>query len=256
MVTSTEPQETDDNIEIIPETPDEQDPGVDEGATEEQTTEEAPAEVTEEAPDAGQPSEARLLNDTTSQQPQPAESQANQEALAELQRRRVEERNNQWRSKVSQAAKRLEQQLQESDHTPEQARYHAKRYVQQEQKFRQQDEEAASMIGFIQGRNMAAVHFMKKHGLASEQVMNDLIELQNLATPDEQDKAAKRIKEDRALRAENAQLKQGRVAPQTFDNSQGSAAATTNQSRLLDAYNAGDRSDAAVRAAKSQTFGS
>ena len=69
------------------------------------------------------------------------------------------------------------------------------------------------------------------------------------------DKAAKRIKEDRALRTENAQLKQGRVAPQTFDNSQGSAEVSTNDDRLLDAYLAGDRSDAAVRAARKLTFG-
>ena len=161
-----------------------------------------------------------------------------------------------WRSRVSKAAKTYQQQLEEAGYMTEQAKDQAKRYVQQERKFRQQDEEAAGMIGYIQGRNMAAVHYMKKHGLASEQVLNDLIALQNLTSPAEQDKAAKRIKEDRALRAENAQLKQGRVVPQTFDNSQGSAEATTNQSRLLDAYLAGDRSDAAVRAAKSQTFGS
>jgi hypothetical protein len=256
MVTSTEPQEIDENVEIIPETPEEQAPGGDEVATEEQATEEAPAEAPEEAPDAGQPSEARLLNDTAPQQAQPAQPQVDQKAIAELHQRRIAEQEQMWRSKVSKAARAYQQQLEEAGYMPEQARDQAKRYVQQERKFRQQDEEAAGMIGYIQGRHMAAVHYMKKHGLASNQVLDDLTALQNASSPAEMDKAAKRIKEDRALRAENAQLKQGRVAPQTFDNSQGSAEATTNQDRLLDAYLAGDRSDAAVRAARRLTLGS
>jgi hypothetical protein len=255
MVTSTGPQEIDENIEIITtETPEEQAPGGDEVATEGEATEESPAETPDTG--GGQPSEARLLEDTAPQQPQPAQPQVDQKAIQELQQRRVAEQEQMWRSKVSKAARTYQQQLEESGYMPEQAKDQAKRYVQQERKFRQQDAEAAGMIGHIQGRHMAAVHYMKKHGLANDQVLNDLTTLQNTASPAEMDKAAKRIKEDRALRTENAQLKQGRVAPQTFDNSQGSAEATTNQNRLLDAYLAGDRSDAAVRAAKSQTFGS
>ena len=139
---------------------------------------------------------------------------------------------------------------------PEQARDQAKRYVQQEQKFRKQDEEAANMVGYIQGRNMAAVHFLKKHGLAPQQVLDDLVALQKTNSPAEMEKEAKRMKSDRTMRAEIAQLKQGRVPPQTFDNSQGSAEATTNQDRLLDAYLAGDRSEAAMRAARKLTLGS
>ena len=258
MVTSTGPQEIDENIEIItPETPEEQAPGGDQVATEEQATEEAPAEAQAEAPDAGdgQSSEARLLNGTAPQQPQPVQPQVDQKALQELQQRRIAEQDQQWRAKVSKSARTYQQQLEEAGYMPEQARDQAKRYVQQEQKFRKQDEEAAGMIGHIQGRHMAAVHYMKKHGLANDQVLNDLIALQNSARPAEMDKAAQRIKEDRALRAENAQLKQGRVAPQTFDNSQGSAEATTNQDRLLTAYINGDRSEAATNAARRLALG-
>ena len=69
------------------------------------------------------------------------------------------------------------------------------------------------------------------------------------------EKEAKRMKRERALIAENTRLKQGRVAPQTFDNSQGSAEVTTNQDRLLEAYINGDRSEAAVKAAKFLTLG-
>ena len=254
MVTSAEPQEIDENIEIITaEAPDEQAPGVDEVATEEETSTEAPTEAP--ATGEGQPSEAQILGDNTPQQPQPVQSQVDQKALQELQQRRVAEQEQAWRGKVSKAARSYQQQLEESGYMPDQAKDQAKRYVQQEQKFRKQDEEAAGMIGHIQGRHMAAAHFMKKHGLASDQVLNDMLALQNTASPADMDKAAKRIKEDRALRAENVQLKQGRVAPQTFDNSQGSAEATTNQDRLIDAYNAGDRSDAAVRAVRKATFG-
>ena len=127
---------------------------------------------------------------------------------------------------------------------------------QQEQKFRKQDEEAASMIGYIQGRQTAAVHFMKKHGLADKQMLDDLMALQQTNNPAEMEKEAQRIKNDRALRAENAQLKQGRVAPQAFDNSQGAAESSSSDNRLLDAYNAGDRSEAAVRAARRLALGS
>ena len=99
MVTSTGPQEIDENIEIItPETPEEQAPGGDEVATEEQATEEIPVE----APDAGdgQPSEARLLNDTAPQQAQPAQSQINQQAIAELKQRRIAEQEQMWRGLI------------------------------------------------------------------------------------------------------------------------------------------------------------
>ena len=63
------------------------------------------------------------------------------------------------------------------------------------------------------------------------------------------------MKRERELVAENAKLKQGRVAPQTFDNSQGSAEATSNQDRLLEAYISGDRSEAAIKAARRLALG-
>ena len=252
MVTSTDPQEIGEII--TPEEPEGEAPVEEQVETEGESTGEAPAETDVPAGD-GQPSEARLLNDTAPQQPQPVQPQVDQQAIAELKQRRIAEQEQLWRGKVSKAAKTYQKQLEDNGYMPDQALDQARRYVQQEQKFRKQDEDAAGMIGHIQGRHMAAVHYMKKHGLASDQVLNDIIALQNSASPAEMDKAAKRIKEDRALRTENAQLKQGRVAPQTFDNSQGSAEATTNQNRLIDAYNAGDRSDAVVRAVRKATFG-
>jgi len=256
MVTTTGPQEIDENIEVItPEVPEEQAPGGDEVATEEQPTEEAPAEAVAAPDTTEQQPEASLLTGGIPPRPQVDQSQLLAKQEAELRRRRIAEQDQQWRTKVSSAAKSYQKQLEEAGYLPEQALDQAKRYVQQERKFRQQDEQASQIVDDIKGRQVAMVHFMKKHGLANDQVLNDLIALQNTTNPAEMDSLAKRIKEDRALRTELAQLKQGRVTPQTFDNSQGSAEATTNQGRLLDAYLAGDRSDAAVRAARNQTFG-
>jgi len=89
-----------------------------------------------------------------------------------------------------------------------------------------------------------------------QQMLDDLIALQRATSPDAMEREASRMKRERALIAENARLKQGRVAPQTFDNSQGSAEVTTNQDRLLEAYINGDRSEAAVKAARRFAFGS
>ena len=138
---------------------------------------------------------------------------------------------------------------------PEQARDQARRYVAQEQKFRKQENEAAEMIGYVQGKQAAAIHFMKQQGLANQQMIEDFMALQMANTPAEMEREAKRMKRERGLIAENARLKQGRVPPQTFDNSQGAAEATSNQDRLLEAYNNGDRSEAAVRAARRMAFG-
>jgi hypothetical protein len=254
MVTSTNPDEMNESIQIIE--PEEQDGNV--APEEPQPIEDSPSGEADEQP-VSQTGGGESVSTSVASEPPPAQPprpQADEAAIAELQQRRVAEQEQAWRFNVGRAARAYEQKLQEVGYMPEQARDQARRYVQQEQKFRQQDEEAASMIGHIQGRNMAAIHFLKKHGLANEQVLNDLAALQRTSSPAEMEKEAIRMKNDRAMRSEIAQLKQGRVPPQTFDNSQGAAEATTNQDRLLDAYLAGDRSEAAMRAARKLTLGS
>jgi hypothetical protein len=249
MVMSTEPQELDESVDII-------EPAVveEEGQVEEpEAIEAAPTEEAAVAPTEATDSVADVA---AAPPPPPAAPAVDQKALQELQQRRVAEKERDWREQVGKQARTYEQQLQENGYMPEQARDQARRYVQQEQKFRKQDEEAANMVGYIQGRQSAAVHFMKKHGLADKQMLDDLMALQQTNSPTEMEKEAQRIKNDRALRAENAQLKQGRVAPQTFDNSQGAAEASSSDNRLLDAYNAGDRSEAAIRAARRLALGS
>ena len=181
---------------------------------------------------------------------------ADQRSIDELRERRAQDVQRQGQDSVGKQARAYEQRLQEAGYIPEQARDQARRYVQQEQKFRMQEQEAAEMVGFIEGRQQAAIHFMEKHGLANKQMIADLRALQQTDTPSAMEKEAKRMKDDRALRAENARLKQGTVPPQTFDNSQGAAEATSNDARLLQAYIDGDRSEAATSAVRRKMTGS
>ena len=250
MVMSTEPQELDESVDIVEPAVAEEESSVEEP----EAIEAAPTGEVEAAPAGATDGSSDVV--AAPPPPPPATPQVNQRAIQELQQRRAMEQERTWRDQVGRVARSYEQQLQEAGYMPEQARDQARRYVQQEQKFRKQDEEAANMIGYVQGRQSAAVHFMKKHGLANKQMLDDLMALQQTNSPAEMEKEAQRMKNDRALRSENARLKQGRVAPQAFDNSQGAAEASSNDNRLLDAYNNGDRSEAAIRAARRLALGS
>ena len=257
MVMPTEPQV----VEEVQIDSEEVDPDVDIGSlsvpdeteteadtTADTTTEVAPPETVEEP--------SAFLENTPAPQETPSAPPVDQQAINELHQRRAQDMQRQWQESVGKQARAYEQRLQEAGYMPEQARDQARRYVQQEQKFRKQEQESAEVVGFIEGRQRAAIHFMEKHGLANKQMISDFIALQQTETPTAMEIEAKRIKGDRDLRAENARLKQGQVPPQTFDNSQGAAEATSNDQRLLDAYNNGDRSEAAIKAARRFAFGS
>ena len=256
MVTAIEPQDTDETITIV-------DPV--ESVTE-VAEPEAPAEGTpEESPEAVPSGDAPVVTeeqvaapaDTVAQQAPPSQPapQVDQKSIDELRKYQQADVQREWTEKIGRTARAYEQQLNDAGYMPEQARDQARRYVQQEQKFRKQEEDSSNMIGYVQGKQAAAVHFMQKHGLANQQMLNDLMSLQSANSPADMEREAQRMKRERGLIAEYARLKQGRVAPQTFDNSQGSAEATSYQDRLLEAYIAGDRSDAAVKAARRLAMG-
>ena len=260
MVTAIEPQDIDETITVV-------DPV--ESVTE-VAEPEAPAEGTpEESPEAVPSGDAPVVTEgqaapsvdtgtppvpQQSSPPQPA-PQVDQKSIDELRRYQQADVQREWKDRVGKTARAYEQQLNDAGYMPEQARDQARRYVQQEQKFRQQETETAEMLGYVQGKQAAAVHFMRKHGLANQQMLNDLMSLQAANSPGDMEREAQRMKRERGLIAENARLKQGRVAPQTFDNSQGSAESVSNQDRLLEAYIAGDRSDAALQAARRLALG-
>jgi hypothetical protein len=185
--------------------------------------------------------------------PQP---QVGPEAVDELMKRRQADSQRQWEQQVLQRARQLEQRAQEQGTDPQSARQVARQYVAHQKELRDQESKAMDLVGFVEGRSNAAMHFAQKHKLVNKQALEDIQTLLKFRTPQEMELEARRMAQLRSQAAEIAQLKQGRVAPQTFDNSQGAAEATSNDQRLLDAYNNGDRSDAAVRAARRLAFGS
>ena len=257
MVTPATPQDVEPQISYL----DEADPDVDAGlpAPPDDAPPETPVATAAEAAPTDSAAPAPVAE---APEPTPEESPAppsappvDQKAVEELQRMRNAESQRQWQEQVGRQARDYQQRLADAGYLPEQAREQARTYIQQEQRIRSQEQQSAEAVGFVQGRQAAAVHFLQKHGLANKQAMDDLALLQRLGSPEEMEREAKRMKEHRELRAENARLKQGQVTAQTFDNSQGAAEATSNADRLLEAYNNGDRSEQAVRAARRMAFG-
>ena len=178
-----------------------------------------------------------------------------EQELMELQRHRQANAQKEWQQNLIREAQAVERRAQEQGADPQSARLVARQHLAHAQKLRQQDEKALDLVGFVEGRNNAAMNYAQKYNLLPKQALADIQALTRTRTPQEMDVEAKRIAQFRSQRAEIERLKQGRVAPQTFDNSQGSAEVTTNQDRLLDAYINGDRSEAATNAARRLHYG-
>ena len=247
MVTPATPQDVEPQISYL----DEADPDVDAGLP--APPDDAPPETPVAPTDSAVPAPvAEAPEPTPEESPAPPSAPpVDQKAVEELQRMRNAESQRQWQEQVGRQARDYQQRLADAGYLPEQAREQARTYIQQEQRIRSQEQQSAETIGFVQGRQAAAVHFLQKHGLANKQAMDDLALLQRLGSPEEMEREAKRMKEHRELRAENARLKQGQVPAQTFDNSQGAAeASSSSDQRLMDAYINGDRSEAASAAVR------
>ena len=230
-------------------------PVVEDSPAEEPVVGDAPAATTQEAP-AAAPAEAPVAAPSEPAAPAPQQPQVSQAEIEELQRRRQEETQRQFRDDLGNKARTYEKQLTDAGYLPEQARAQAKQYMQGEMKSQQQEQKALDLVGFVEGRQMAALHFMEKNGLADKQFVSDYQALLSSADPQQMEREAQRMKKERDTNAELTRLRQGQVPPQTFDNSQGAAEASTSDDRLLAAYNNGDRSPAATEAARRMTFGS
>ena len=229
-------------------------------------TEAAPVvETTEEAPTTGAnaaPTEAAVETTALSESPPkitPEQQQADirrDMELQELGERRVQEQEQQRRQAMVQQAKQYEQNLLDEGLLPDQARKQTRQMVSYENRIQEQEKKSMQLMQFSEGRNIAALELGMKYGLIPKQVVDDISVLLRTSSPDAMSFEAQRISELRSTRAEIAKLKQAQVQPQTFDNNQGSSEASSNQSRLLDLYLAGNRSEAAVKAARNLTLGS
>ena len=108
-----------------------------------------------------------------------------------------------------------------------------------------QQQNLQSKVQVEQGKRNASVHFAKQYNLG----IDALGRLEQAQTPDEMKAIAENMSNLAKLERENAELK-SRLAPQqSFDTNTPTPAAATNEDRLLDAYLAGDRSEAANKAA-------
>ena len=179
-----------------------------------------------------------------------------QAQLRELNNMRQVNAQKEWEQKTIREAQAIERRMAEQGVDPQSARQVARQHLNSQKTLRDQEGKALSLIEEVEGKHNAALHMLNKHGLANKQTLDDLKTLLAFNTPDSMEREAQRMSQFRKQAAEITRLKQGQVAPQTFDNSQGAAEATSNDGRLLDAYNNGDRSEAAVRAARRFAFGS
>ena len=176
--------------------------------------------------------------------------------LEELGRRRREQEESERKQTLLKKARAHEQNLLNDGLLPDQARKVTTQMIGYENKLHDVQQKSMELLQFAEGRNIAALQIGMKHGLIPKEVVDDINVLLRSQSPDGMEFEAKRMSELRQARAEISQLKQGQVKPQTFDNSQGSAEAVNSEDRLIDAYLNGDRSEAAVQAAKRLTFGS
>ena len=174
----------------------------------------------------------------------------------EIQRRRAEEDNRIWKDRVGNEAREFQKTLEGQGYLPDHAKEQAKRLIQTRHQQNVLEQRSDMMLKETEGRHLATIHYMKLHGLIDEETANIYNSLQQSIDTDQMDREVQRIKKDRDIQSELTTLRQGRVSPQTFDSSQGSTEASTSESRLAQAYRDGDRSPAAVEAARRMTFGS
>ena len=226
--------------------------------TTEQPTEETPVQSEVTTAVTEQPVQEQPLPESPPEKTQEQIQQelTRQREIDELSQRRTQEAENQRKQQLMQRAQQSERQLLDEGMLPEQARRQTKQMLQYENRLYEQDKQAVELLQFAEGRNIAALQIGMKHGLIPKEVVDDINVLLRSQSPDNMEFEAKRMSELRQTRAEISRLKQGQVKPQTFDNSQGSAEAVNSEDRLIDAYLNGDRSEAAVQAAKRLTFGS
>ena len=184
--------------------------------------------VTEEAPPAAPP-----IDDLTRR-------------IQEVEQQNAQYAQAQYQTQIQQQTDHYRQQLEQQGYLPEQADQIAQNWSSQQGQVAQMQQQQSDYVRHIQGQSAAAEHFDAQYDLN----LPDLAELRKYQDPQSMEAAAKRMKSDREKDAEIARLKAQLVPSQSFDDSQSTPAASTDEGRLLERYNQGDRSSQAQAAAR------
>ena len=137
-------------------------------------------------------------------------------------------------------------QLETQGYLPEHADQYANYYMQTQEQQQRLMQQAEQYGQHLQGKQLAAEHFVKKYNLGVE----DFVALRQYEDPGAMEQGAKKLAADRERDNELAKFKQAQVPAQSFDNSQGNPQVAANEGSWLDRYNSGDRSPQAEAAAK------
>ena len=166
-----------------------------------------------------------------------------QQTLQQTQKRlqQVEQQNLQ--NQMLYETENYKQQLAQQGYSNEQIQYAADTYYQNRVQQAQVEQNYKKGLEFREGQFKASLQFGKKYNVDPEVLLK-------YQTPQEMETAAKHMSEVRALKEENARLKQGKVPTQNFDNNTAPAEATTSEERLLDLYNSGVRNPETEAAAR------
>jgi len=222
----------------------------------EEPSAEAPATGTEEATPApsgnvaeASPVEPALESEDTppvSSAPTPDVDNLNQR-LQEVEQQNAQYAQAQYQAQVQQYERNLQQQLEQQGYLPEQAAQYARQQVEGQVQLRATQQQQQEKLRHEEGKRNAAIHFYKQYKLDN---IDDLQTLEKYNDPQSMEDAAKRIQSDKAKDAEIAKLRAQLVPSQTFDDSQSTPAASTDEDRWLERYNQGDRSSQAAAAAR------
>ena len=146
---------------------------------------------------------------------------------------------------LEQEAIRMEKQLLDQGLTEDDAKQQTMGHLQNKVGQIQQAQQAQLQGQMAQGKRNASIHFAKKYDLG----LDGIGKLEVANDPKQMEQIAKDISKMAAKDKEISELKSRLNPQQQFDSNTPTPAAATNNDRLLDAYLAGDRSDAATAAA-------
>ena len=166
--------------------------------------------------------------------------------LQEVEQQNLQYQQSQYQTQIQQHTEQYRLQLEQQGYLPEQADQIAQNWSSQQAQVAQIQQQQSDYVRHIQGQSAAAEHFAAQYDLN----LPDLAELRKYSDPQSMESAARRMKSDREKDAEIARLKAQLVPSQSFDDSQSTPAAATDEGRWLERYNQGDRSSQAQAAAR------